>query len=168
MAEIEIKKENWYYRIINSYEQFLKENGNELKNLYKNEKEIKDNIEIEINDKKMLFCYYYKFMKKGKYKIKYILKNKNLNKLNHILSGCSFLTNIDLSYFNTQNVTNMSYMFSGYSSLTNIDLSNFNTQNFIVMSSIFNECSSLTNIDLLILILKMLLIWVLYSINAHY
>ena len=50
MAEIGIKKENRYYRIINSYEQFLKENENELKDLYKNEKEIKNNIEIEIND----------------------------------------------------------------------------------------------------------------------
>ena len=32
--------------------------------------------------------------------------------------GCSSLTNINLSNFNTQNVTNMSWMFYGCSSLT--------------------------------------------------
>ena len=38
--------------------------------------------------------------------------------------GCSNLTNIDLSSFNTQNVNNMSFMFNGCSNLKEIKLKN--------------------------------------------
>ena len=58
--------------------------------------------------------------------------------------GCSSLTNINLSSFNTNNVTNMRCMFSGCSSLTNIDLSNFNTNNVTDIGFMFSDCSSLT------------------------
>ena len=51
--------------------------------------------------------------------------------------GCSSLTSLDLSNFNTNNVTNMSYMFSNCSSLTSLNLSNFNTNNVKYMSSMF-------------------------------
>ena len=57
--------------------------------------------------------------------------------------GCSSLTNINLSNFNTQNVTNMWSMFDGCSSLTNINLSNFNTNKVTDMRSMFFGCSSL-------------------------
>ena len=57
--------------------------------------------------------------------------------------GCSSLTKIDLSNFNTQNVNDMRYMFFGCSSLTKIDLSNFNTQNINDLNSMFEGCSSL-------------------------
>ena len=40
----------------------------------KNEKEIKENIEIKINEKKIEFTYNYKFKKEGKYKIEYLFK----------------------------------------------------------------------------------------------
>ena len=53
--------------------------------------------------------------------------------------GCTSITNINLSNFNTNNVTNMSDMFFECSPLTNINLSNFNTNNAIDMSWIF-EC----------------------------
>ena len=43
--------------------------------------------------------------------------------------GCSSLTSINLSNFNTNNVTNMYGMFYGCRSLTTINLSNFNTNN---------------------------------------
>ena len=58
-----------------------------------------------------------------------------------MFEGCSSLTNIDLSNFNTQNVTDVSFMFSRCSSLKNINLSYFNTQNVTNMSNMFNECS---------------------------
>ena len=46
--------------------------------------------------------------------------------------GCSNLTNIDLSSFDTKNVTNMSYMLSYCSNLTNIDLSSFDTKMLLI------------------------------------
>ena len=43
--------------------------------------------------------------------------------------GCSSLTSLNLSNFNTNNVNNMSYMFCDYSKLTSLNLSNFNINN---------------------------------------
>ena len=58
--------------------------------------------------------------------------------------GCSSLTNIDLSNFNTNNVTNMSGMFYKCSSLKEINLSNFNTNNVTDMYDTFIGCEKLT------------------------
>ena len=41
----------------------------------------------------------------------------------------------------------MSYMFSGCSSLTSLNLSNFNTNNVNNMSFMFSKCSSLTSLN---------------------
>ena len=60
-----------------------------------------------------------------------------------MFSGCSSLTNINLSNFNTNNVKDMSGMFYGCSSLTNINLSNFNTNNVKYMSFMFLGCKKL-------------------------
>ena len=114
---------------------------------YENEKEIKENCEIKINNNKIPFDYYYEFEKEGKYKIEYTFKNE-LSKTCFMFMNCSSLTKINLSKFDSQNVTNMRGMFGGCSSLTNINLSNFNTQNVTNMMSMFNGCSSLTNINL--------------------
>ena len=62
--------------------------------------------------------------------------------------GCSKLTNIDLSSFNTKNVTNMSWMFDRCSKLTNIDLSSFNTENVTDMFKMFSYCSNLKKISI--------------------
>ena len=64
-------------RIINSYENVKRENywrdkKNDLN--YENEKEIKENIEIKINEKIIEYTYYYKFNKEGKYIIEYSFK----------------------------------------------------------------------------------------------
>ena len=148
-CEIEIEEEeNKDIRIINSYEEWHKNNDwDEFKEEYCNENEIKENCEITINNEIITFSYFYKFKNKGKYTIKYLFKN-NLTKINHIFSDCRSLTNIDLSNFNTQNVTNMNHMLSDCISLTNINLSNFNTQNVTDMSYLFFDCYSLTNINL--------------------
>ena len=63
-----------------------------------------------------------------------------------IIYGCSGLTSLDVSNFNTANVTNMSGMFAGCSGLTSLDLSNFNTANVKYMSGMFFDCPSLTTI----------------------
>ena len=134
-------------RIINSYEECLRTEREWDKNdNYKNEDEIKQ-CEIKINYELMPFNYFYNFKSKGRYTIKYSFKNK-LKSTFLMFYGCSSLTNIDLSNFNTNNVNNMGSMFSGCSSLTNIDLSNFNTNNVKDMGSMFSDCSSLTYINL--------------------
>ena len=153
IGEIEIKEEDVgkKYRIINSFEEVKRIEGwkdDEDDYKYENEKEIKENCEIKIDNNNIIpFNYYYKFKKKGKYKIEYRFKNK-LSKTCYMFRDCSSLTNINLSNFNTQNVTDMSCMFSHCSSLTNINLSKFNTQNVTNMSRMFYECKSLSNLNL--------------------
>ena len=150
IAEIDIKDENVNkdIRIINSYEEYMREYcpSSEIMRELMNEVHIKQ-CEIRINNELIPFNYFYKFIQKGKYIIKYSFNNY-LTNTNHIFCKCSSLTNINLSNFNTQNVKDICWMFYECSSLTNIDLSNFNTQNVKDMSSMFFGCSSLTNIDL--------------------
>ena len=105
-------------RIINSYENYKRElyliwdeKEDEDENKYENEKEIKENIILKVNGKIIEFTYCYIFKKEGKYKIEYSFKN-NLTKTNYIFAYCKSLTNLNLSYFNTQNATDMSCMFN--------------------------------------------------------
>ena len=144
IGEFDINEDNQDVRIINSYEQFYKENYFlKYEKEYENEKEIKDNCEIRINNEIIPFSYFYKFNKKGKYKIKYTFKNNTKN-TNFMFYGCSSLKEINLSNFNTNNVTNMSGMFEGCSSLKQINLSNFNTNNVTDMYDMFIGCEKLT------------------------
>ena len=148
-SEVKVNKNdiNKDIRIINSYEQFSKDNKWKIEEKYKNEGEIKNNIEIKIDDKIIPFSYFYKFKKKGNYRIKYTFKN-NMKNINYMFSKCSSFINIDLSNFDTAYITNIDNIFNGCSSLININLSNFNTTNVTNMSSMFSGCSSLINIDL--------------------
>ena len=128
IAEFDIKENNQNIRIINSYEQCCREDKlYDYEEEYANEKELKNNCEIRINNEIIPFSYFHKFNKKGKYKIKYTFL-LNIIKIDYMFSKCSSLTNIDLSNFNTNNVTDMCYLFSKCTSLTNINLSNFNTK----------------------------------------
>ena len=151
-AEINITENdvNKYIRIINSFEEYKRNHinlkvDNELR--YKNEKEIKDNCEIKIGEKKINFFYFIRFSKPGNYKIKYTFIN-NLTKTDFMFADCSNLHYLDLLNFNTQYVTNMACMFCRCYSLDTIKLSNLYTKNVTDMSSMFNECESLTNLDL--------------------
>ena len=137
-------------RIINSYEQAKREDEyNFIEGDYKNEneKEIKEKCIIKINGIVIPFCYLYKFKTSEKYTIEYLFYNFITN-TNYMFYDCSFLTNLNLSNFNTTNVTNMSCMFDGCSSLRNLNLSNFNTTNVTNMFGMFERCSSLTNLNL--------------------
>ena len=51
--------------------------------------------------------------------------------------GCSSLTSLNLSNFNTNNVNDMSEMFSSCSSMNFLNLSNFNTSNVTNMRRMF-------------------------------
>jgi surface protein len=62
--------------------------------------------------------------------------------------GCSDITEIDFSNFNTSNVTIMQRMFFDCSSLTSLNLSNFNTSQVTRMNGMFYKCSSLTSLNL--------------------
>ena len=61
-----------------------------------------------------------------------------------IFAGCSSLTSLNLSSFNTANVTNMNSMFGICSSLTSLDLSSFNTAKVKSMYGMFYKCEFLT------------------------
>ena len=148
IAELDIINVNKYIRIINSYEECLR-NGcpkKEIKKSYMNENEIKECI-IKINDKEVPFNYFFKFDKKGTYTIKYYFQNY-LTKTNCMFYGCENIKKLNLSNFYTKNIIKMGGMFFGCSSLTDINLTNFNSQNVINMNHMFCKCSSLEKLDL--------------------
>lgn len=66
-----------------------------------------------------------------------------------MFQGCSALTSVDLSKFNTANVIDMQYMFDGCKSLASLDVSMFDTGNVLNMCNMFSGCSSLTELDLM-------------------
>ena len=75
ISELDIKEDEQIIRIINFYEESRRKNNDiEFKKEYENEKEIKENCIIRINGKFILFSYFHKFNKKGKYTILYFLK----------------------------------------------------------------------------------------------
>ena len=63
-----------------------------------------------------------------------------------MFEGCSRLTSLDVSKFDTSNVTNMGSMFYNCSSLTNLDLRSFNTSKVTTIGHMFYGCSKLTQI----------------------
>ena len=73
-------------------------------------------------------------------------KFENVTDMNSMFYGCSGLTSIDLSSFDTSNVTDMGSMFGDCSGLTSLDLSSFDTSNVIYMNNMFLDCSGLTSI----------------------
>ena len=79
------------------------------------------------------------------------LSNFNTEKVTDMSSmfdGCGKLTELDISKFNTANVKNMRSMFEGCGILTELDLSNFNTSNVTDMSHMFSKCAVLASLDL--------------------
>jgi surface protein len=66
--------------------------------------------------------------------------------MSSMFSGCSGLTSLDISNFETAKVTNMTYMFYNCSSLTSLDVSKFNTAKVTTMYWMFGSCSGLTSL----------------------
>ena len=144
IGEIKIDKDELKRRIINSYDNFYKEEFSfDIDNEEKNESEKSiDYCDIFINDKKIDSNYYYTFPNEGIYKIKYIFK-KSLSSANSLFRNCTSLTELDLSHFNTRLINNMGNMFRGCKSLKKINLSNFDTHNVKDMKYMFYGCISL-------------------------
>ena len=65
-----------------------------------------------------------------------------------MFAGCSSLTSLDLSSFNTSKVTDMRGLFEGCKNLTSLNVSGFNTSNVQYMDAMFMDCSGLTSLDL--------------------
>jgi len=140
--------------ILHDYNEDLKYfNDEAMKELYYEAKKInkklfEENIELFINNKKIKFDYKIKINDSSKeIKVKFKFKKK-LTNTSFMFKGCSSLVSIDLSSFYIGNVTNVCYMFSGCSSLKSIDLSLFNSNNVTNMSYMFSYCSSLSSLDL--------------------
>ena len=87
-------KSNFPIRILNCYEESNKDNPyRQLKGTKNNEKEIKDNCELYLNENKIDFSYKYKFPKEGKYTFKIIFL-KNLININCIFMDCDKILSV--------------------------------------------------------------------------
>lgn len=64
------------------------------------------------------------------------------------INNSEYITQIDLSEYNTREITNMSLMFSGCLYLKELCLDNFNTSNVVDMFGMFSLCVSITKLDL--------------------
>ena len=104
-------------------------------------------IEIFINEQKYENKKYFKPEKEDLYEIK-IKFASNINSMSYMFYGCSNLTKIDLSSFDTESVIYMSNLFYDCSNLIKIDLSSLKINNVIDMSSMFYNCSNLIKIGL--------------------
>ncbi len=68
--------------------------------------------------------------------------------MRYMFSGCSGLTSLDVSGFDTSQVTDMGAMFQNCSGLTSLDVSGFDTSQVTNMNYMFSGCSSLTGLDI--------------------
>lgn len=76
------------------------------------------------------------------------LDTRNIEDMSSMFSGCSSITNIDVSNFDTSKVTNMDGMFNSCKSLTSIDVSNFDTSNVTNMAGMFENTDSLQSLNI--------------------
>ena len=74
--------------------------------------------------------------------------SSNIIDMNHMFYGCSSLKSINFSGFDTSKVSRTNNMFENCSGLTSLDLKTFNTKNIFDMSNMFDHCSSLKSLDL--------------------
>ncbi len=72
----------------------------------------------------------------------------NVTSMTYMFYDCCALKSLNLSGFDTGKVTNMSFMFDGCSGLTSLNLKGFDTSNVTTMWYMFCDCSSLTGLDI--------------------
>ena len=65
-----------------------------------------------------------------------------------MFTGCSSLTSLDFSYFETSELNDASSAFSGCTALSSIKMDDFNTTKATSLNSMFYSCSSLTSLYL--------------------
>ena len=80
-------------------------------------------------------------------KVKLVWKNAP-RLCSNMFVNCQYITEIDLTNFNTSLVTDMCGMFENCHSLTSVNLSNLDTRKVNTIWRMFFGCSSLTSIDL--------------------
>ena len=73
---------------------------------------------------------------------------KNVIDTECMFNGCSALTSLDLSSFNTSKVTNMQNIFYGCYNLKYLDISSFDTSKVRSFLYFFYNCRELTSLDL--------------------
>ena len=71
-----------------------------------------------------------------------------VNNMGVMFYECTSLTSLDVSSFDTSNATDMRFMFYKCSNLKSLDVSSFDTSKVTDMSGMFNDCTSLTSLDL--------------------
>ena len=79
--------------------------------------------------------------------VEYLKVTDKVTSMKEMFSGCSKLTQLDVSNWDTSNVTTMAGMFYGCPSLTQLDVSNWVTCSVTNMNSMFQGCSQLTQLD---------------------
>jgi surface protein len=134
--------ENDIYFLDNKVDLFEGDNNhNNLKELNST------NVDLYIDGKKTRFKKCHKFKEIGIHKIK--LKFKFLmTDCSYMFYNSIYLTDVDLSSFDSSEVQNMSNMFCGCKNLKYIDLSSLNTKNLKNIGGMFGGCASLTKINL--------------------
>ena len=80
--------------------------------------------------------------------VDYLKITDKVTTMANLFNGCTSLTKVNTSNFDTSKVTNMVYAFQNCKSLISLDVSNFNTSYVIDMSCMFDLCSSLVSLDL--------------------
>ena len=107
----------------------------------------KTKIKLLINNEKKNLEYKYK-LKEGENKIRFLIKDYEINNLEYMFYNCSSLKNIEgLKYFDVEKVNNFTHMFSGCESLSDITaLENWNVSNGNNFSDMFSGCKSLSDI----------------------
>jgi surface protein len=103
--------------------------------------------EVYINGDKQDSVNYIYYLNETYNNVKLVWYN-NIEDPSHMFVGCSDITEIDLSNFNTSKAINMCYMFTDCISLTSLNLVNFDTSKVTLMYDMFRNCSSLTSLDL--------------------
>ena len=82
----------------------------------------------------------------GLYTIVLKFKTKIIN-CSNLFYNCKRITEIDLSYFNTEDVTSMKSMFSDCTNLKKLNLSSLDTHNVTDMSYMFHNCYNLQEVN---------------------
>ena len=147
LCEYNIKEEELKNKIqiLNCFDEVKKENLNIIGK--DNEKEIKKNCEIYLNEEKINFNFKYNFEKGNVNKIKIKCINPIIN-MNYMFYNCLNLISLNLSNFNTNDVINMNNMFFNCIALKDLNLSDLNNNKVKDMNSMFFNCYSLISLNL--------------------
>ena len=125
----------------------LKFNNSGSNKIFNKVKPLPDEIKINEEKQSGISNTYYFNESEANNKVE-LIWNQTITTTEEMFRGCSNITEIDLSNFDTSSVESMGYMFYGCSSLISINLSNLDTSKVIFMYYMFQDCNSLISLDL--------------------